>query len=66
MVFTTSQWSSLQQGNFYIGAAAVGPTELAHNDNYVFALPARHNYAFPPGYEEVEKILQNGALVYIN
>ncbi|MDR3551618.1 MAG: hypothetical protein P4L75_00705 [Clostridia bacterium] len=57
MVFTLSQWGSLQRDEFHIGAAPVGPTELGRNSKYVFSLPARYNFAFLPGYEEVEKIL---------
>jgi hypothetical protein len=57
MIFTTGQWDSLQKENFHIGAAPMGPSELAHNNSYVFALTARYNYAFPTGFEEVEKIL---------
>lgn len=62
MVFTLSQWNSLQQGKFHIGAAPIGPSELARNSNYVFALPARYNFAFPVGYQEVEQILANKPL----
>lgn len=62
LVFTHAQWESLQQDKFHLGAAPVGPSELARNDEYVFALPARYNYAFPEGYEEVEEILQNNPL----
>lgn len=62
MVFTLTQWNSLQQGEFHIGAAPVGPSELGRNSGYVFALPARYNYAFPTGYEEVEKILASSPL----
>lgn len=62
MIFTTDQWNLLQQEKFHIGAAPVGPSELGHNSSYVFALPARYNYAFPTGYEEVEKILENHPL----
>ena len=62
MVLTTAQWNSLQQGKFHIGAAPINPSELGHNSRYVFALPARYNYAFPTGYEEVEKILQGKPL----
>lgn len=58
MVFTLSQWNSLQEEKFHIGAAPIGPSELGRNSKYVFALPARYNYAFPPGYEEVDQILQ--------
>ncbi|MBP2018143.1 hypothetical protein J2Z79_001542 [Symbiobacterium terraclitae] len=62
MVFTLSQWEALQAGEFHIGAAPIGPTELGRNDEYVFALPARYNYAFPEGYEEVEEILAGSPL----
>ena len=62
MIFTFDQWNSLQQGEFHIGAAPVGPSKLGHNTGYVFALPARYNYAFPPGYEEVEKIIASNPL----
>lgn len=62
MIFTLAQWNSLQQGEFHIGAAPVGPSELGRNARYVFALPARYNYAFPTGYEEVEDILKSDPL----
>jgi beta-lactamase regulating signal transducer with metallopeptidase domain len=62
MLFTLSQWNSLQQGVFNIGAAPIGPSELGRNDKYVFALPARYNYSFPPGYEEVDMILNSKPL----
>lgn len=62
MVFTMSQWNSLLQNKFHIGAAPIGPSELGRNTEYVFALPARYNFAFPTGYEEVEAILQGKPL----
>jgi predicted small lipoprotein YifL len=62
MIFTISQWNALQQDKFHIGAAPIGPSELGRNSRYVFALPARYNFAFPTGYEEVEKILKNNPL----
>ena len=62
MIFTTSQWESLQQDQFHIGAAPIGPSELGRNFKYVFALPARYNFSFPTGYEEVETILSNKPL----
>lgn len=62
LIFTLSQWNSLQQEKFSIGAAPVGPNELGRNTSYVFALPARYNYAFPTGYKEVEEILQSKPL----
>ena len=62
MVFTLNQWDLMQQGKFHIGAAPMNPKELGRNDKYVFALPARYNYAFPTGYEEVERILESDPL----
>src|SRR5450756_2378554 len=59
MVFTLSQWDLLLRGTFLVSAAPINPSRLGFNAKYVFALPARYNYAFPIGYEEVDKILQN-------
>lgn len=66
MIFTLAQWNSLQQGKFSVGSAPVGPTEIDRNSSYVFALPARYNYAFLTGYEEVEKILEGNPLIPFN
>jgi len=46
-------------------AAPVGPKELGSNSKYVFALPARYNYEFLEGYEEVEAILESNPLKVI-
>ncbi len=62
MIFTLAQWNALQQENFHIGVAPIGPSELGRNNSYVFALPARYNYAFPTGFEEVEQILHDKPL----
>ncbi|KUO52027.1 MAG: hypothetical protein APF76_02485 [Desulfitibacter sp. BRH_c19] len=62
MVFTLTQWDALQQEEFHIGAAPIGPKELDRNTRFVFALPARYNYSFPTGYEEVEDILNDNPL----
>ncbi len=62
MVFTTAQWNELQQDKFHIGAAPIGPSELGHNSSYVFALPARYNFAFPAGVEDVENILKGNPM----
>ncbi len=62
MVFTLEQWNQLQQEKYHIGAAPINPTELGRNSKYVFALPARYNYAFPPGYQEVDSIIQSKPL----
>jgi hypothetical protein len=62
MVFTIPQWQELQRDGIHIGAAPIGPSELGRNSRYVFALPARYNYAFPEGYEEVDRILSGKPL----
>jgi hypothetical protein len=62
MVFTLSQWNALQNGDFAVSAAPIGPRELGRNSLYVFALPPRYNFAFLPGFEEVEKILAGNPL----
>jgi len=63
MVLTLDQWADLQAVKFSIGAAPIGPKELGRNDKYVFALPARYNFAFLTGHEEAEAILTQDALV---
>ncbi len=62
MVFTRTQWEALGKETFHIGAAPVGPTELGRNSRYVFALPARYNYEYLFGYEEVESIIDSKPL----
>lgn len=62
LIFTHSQWNHLQQDKFHIGAAPINPSELGRNNKFVFALPARYNFAFPTGYEEVEQILKSKPL----
>jgi beta-lactamase regulating signal transducer with metallopeptidase domain len=57
LVLTIEQWNSLQKEIFHIGAAPIPPSELGRNSKYVFALPARYNFAFPAGFEEVENIV---------
>jgi hypothetical protein len=61
-VFTLAQWDAMQRNEFHIGAAPINPSELGRNSKYVFALPARYNYAYLPGWEEVDEIIKNGAL----
>ncbi|MFA6940537.1 MAG: hypothetical protein WCQ54_06070, partial [Clostridiaceae bacterium] len=62
MVFTIEEWNSLQKEEFHIGAAPIGPKELGRNSEYVFALPARYNFKFYEGYEEVEYIINSNSL----
>ncbi len=63
MIITIVQWNQLQNEEWHIGAAPIGPLELARNNKYVFALPARYNYAFLEGWEEVEQIVQSHPMV---
>ncbi len=62
MIFTIDQWERLNNDEFHIGAASVNPSELARNSKYVFALPARYNFAYPEGFEEVQQIIDSGAV----
>lgn len=62
LVLTHKQWQFIQNEALGIGAAPIPPRALGQNDQYVFALEARYNMAFLPGYEEVEEILENEPL----
>jgi hypothetical protein len=62
MVIKASDWQDLKDGKFHIGAAPVPPTKLGFNGHFAFAVPARYNYAFLTGYEEVEQILSREPL----
>ena len=62
LIFTLDQWNQIQQEKLVIGAAPIAPSELGRNVNYVFALPARYNFAFPAGFEEVETIINSQPL----
>lgn len=62
MIFTNAQWQMVEEGRLILSAAPVGPNELGRNLKYVFALPARYNYAFPDGWEEVQEIISNRPL----
>lgn len=62
LIYFLAQWNALSKEEFNMGAAPIPPSELGRNAAYVFALPARYNYAFPAGYQEVEQILQGNPL----
>lgn len=62
LIFTLDQWNALGREEFNMGAAPISPSELNRNAKFVFALPARYNYAFPTGYQEVDQILQSKPL----
>lgn len=62
MVFTIDQWNKMQNDAFHIGAAPINPSELGRNSKYVFALPARYNFSYLTGFEEVDQIIRNNSL----
>jgi len=62
MVFKLAEWKLITEEKLSVGAAPIGPSELSRNSQHVFALPARYNYAFPVGFEEVEEILNTKPL----
>ena len=66
MIFTPSQWQLIEDQKMSLGAAPIGPSELGRNANYIFALPARYNYAFPEGWEEVQQIIDSHPLTSLN
>jgi hypothetical protein len=59
MIFTPTVWDQVNSGSISVSAAPIPPTKLAENSRYVFALPARYNYAFPKGWEEVDQIMKS-------
>lgn len=59
MVFTPAQWDLIKTEKLSVSAAPIPPSELGSNARYVFAIPARYNFAFPTGWEEAEKIISN-------
>jgi len=66
MVFTPQQWTAVMAEKISVGAAPIPPSVLASNSQFIFALPARYNYAFPTGWEEVDELLRNGAVKAFN
>jgi hypothetical protein len=41
MIFTLDEWTRVDDGDFSVSAAPIGPSELGKNSKYVFALPPR-------------------------
>ena len=63
MIFTIDQWDIIVKEEMAVGAAPIGPSKIGSNSKYVFALPARYNFAYETGFEEVEEILDNNPIV---
>jgi len=66
MVFTPNEWFEVSTGTLAVSAAPIPPSELGQNSQYVFALPARYNYAYPADYQEVQDILAGNPLTATN
>lgn len=66
MVFTYEEWGLIKYEKLVVSAAPIGPTELGRNEGYVFALPARYNFAYPTGFEEVQQIIESRPLKGFN
>lgn len=62
MVFAIEEWPKVKDGRVSVSAAPFAPWELGRNKKYVFALPARYNYDFSTGWEEVDKIMKDKPL----
>jgi len=62
MVFTPANWQRVLNEQISVGAAPIPPSLLARNSVYVFALPARYNYDFATGWQEVQQVIDSGAV----
>ena len=62
LIFSLSQWDLILAEKLSVSAAPIPPSELGRNAKYVFALPARYNFAYQTGFEEVQKIIEGKPL----
>ena len=65
MVFTPAQWAHVgHEGpdEWSVSAAPIPPSVLASNSAYVFALPARYNYDYAQGFQELDDAIRAGAV----
>jgi hypothetical protein len=59
LVFTPAQWRAIENEEFNVSAAPIGPSELGRNSKYVFALPPRFaGFDDAVGTAEVLELLQ--------
>lgn len=56
-IFTSTQWENIQKGEWSVGAAPIPPSLLGQNSQWIMALPARYNYDYKTGWEEVDQIV---------
>lgn len=57
MVFTIAEWNLVVGEKVSLGAAPIPPSKLGENSKYILALPARYNYDFKAGWEEVDQLV---------
>jgi hypothetical protein len=57
LIFTLSQWQAYMDEEYAVSSAPVPATELARNEQYVFALPPRWDFDYSRGYEEAQAII---------
>ena len=56
-IFRLNQWPQIERGEWSVGAAPFPPSILGQNSQWIIALPARYNYDFKPGWEEVDELV---------
>ena len=62
LIFTRAEWDAYVAEDFSVSAAPIPAHELGRNNLYVFALPARWDFAYREGFEEAELIVQSHPL----
>ena len=62
MVFTLTQWESVEHGDFFVSGVAIVPGELGQNRKYAFAVSRRVEDSEAVGAKEVNEILQHHPL----
>ncbi|MFZ0138925.1 MAG: hypothetical protein WAK89_17805 [Candidatus Sulfotelmatobacter sp.] len=62
MVFTLTQWESVEHGDYFVGGQAIVPGELGRNRKYAFAVSRRVEDSDLAGAKEVNEILQRHPL----
>ena len=66
LIFTIPQWNAYLAESFSIGAAPIQASELARNNTYVFALPARWDFDYSLDYKEAQDIIAGKPLQTFN
>jgi hypothetical protein len=57
LIFTIVDWEEYTTERFSVGAAPIKATELARNNRYVFALPARWDFDYSQDFKEAQGIM---------